>query len=368
MNMNMWSKGSIERPMVIAGPCSAETREQVLSTAKALKDTDLAYFRAGIWKPRTQPGDFEGVGIKGLAWMAEARDRYRVQICTEVAKPQHVEACLEYDVDAVWVGARSTTSPFVVQEIANSLRGTDIPVMVKNPVNPDVKLWLGAVERLNKAGISNVSGVHRGFSVYEQTDYRNRPHWQIVVDFKRARPEIPMLCDPSHIGGKRQFILQISQKAMDMNYDGLMIETHIDPESAWTNAAQQVTPEGLRSILDQLVIRSELACLGTEDRLARLRGEINDLDDELLKVLSRRMQVSGQIGEYKKINKMTILQSNRWQELLEDHLGKARRHSINASFISEMFKLIHQESIDIQEQVLSRKTNGHEIKVNSIIK
>lgn len=356
----MWNNGSIVRPTIIAGPCSAESREQVLSTAKALKDVNLGCYRAGIWKPRTQPGEFEGVGVKGLAWMAEARDRYGVRICTEVAKPQHVEACLEFDVDAVWIGARSTTSPFVVQELANALRGTDIPVMIKNPVNPDVRLWLGAVERLRKAGIARVSGIHRGFSVYEQTDYRNRPRWQIVVDFKRVCPDIPMLCDPSHIGGAREHILPISQKAMDMNYDGLMIETHIDPASALTDAAQQVTPEGLRSILDQIVIRSEVS-LGTEDRLARLRGEINDLDDELLKVLSRRMRVSGKIGEYKKVNKMTILQSSRWQELLTDHLDKAKMHNISESFISSVFKLIHQESIDIQENVLTRETKYQEV-------
>ena len=222
--------------ILIAGPCSAETREQVLNTAEAISHLNPTYYRAGIWKPRTQPGSFEGAGLPGLNWLCEVQREYNLQVCTEVARPAHVDACLEMGIDAVWIGARSTTSPFVVQELAESLRGVEIPVMVKNPVNPDLKLWLGAIDRLERAGVKHISAIHRGFSAYEQTDYRNRPRWQIVVDLKREQPDMPVICDPSHIAGSRDFIYRVSQKAFDMNYQGLMIETHVDPDNAWTDA------------------------------------------------------------------------------------------------------------------------------------
>ena len=342
----------MEEKILIAGPCSAESRDQVYNTAKQLKSLKPDYFRAGIWKPRTQPGDFEGAGLIGLSWLKEVREELGLPVITEVAKPAHVDACMEFGIDAVWIGARSTTSPFVVQELAEALRGTNVPVMVKNPVNPELSLWLGAINRLTRCGITDITAIHRGFSAYEQTDYRNRPRWQITVDLKRSIPEIPVVCDPSHIAGKSEFILKVSQKAFDMNYDGLMVETHIDPSNAWTDAKQQVSPAELEELLTRIVVRRENPS-DPSDELARLRSEINDLDEELLKVLARRMRVSDKIGRYKKDKNMTILQAKRWKELLSDHKKTAIKYEISEQFISSVFKLIHQESIDIQEAVLT---------------
>ena len=353
--MKSWNKKDIDKPLLIAGPCSAETREQVLAVAEQLKDQKVAYYRAGIWKPRTRPGAFEGAGSEGLAWLKEVKETYGMKITTEVANTQHVEECLKAGVDLLWIGARTTTSPFAVQEIAEALEGVDVPVLVKNPVNPDTKLWIGAIERLMKSGITEIGGIHRGFSVFEKKKYRNTPQWQIPVDLQQAFPDMPIICDPSHIGGQRDYIQEISQKAMDLNFDGLMIETHITPDEAWSDAAQQVTPQSLKEIVDSLVIRKVNPENVSMEELTELRSEINHLDDLLLEVLEKRMKISEKIGAYKMRNNMTILQKDRWESLLAKNVERASQFDISESFVKGMFKLIHQESINIQEEVFRRK-------------
>ena len=352
MSQSIIEKAIHDRPVVIAGPCSAETREQVVATARALADQNIDCYRAGLWKPRTRPGEFEGVGARGLDWLMEVRDRFGLRVCTEVATPQHVQECMRNNIDAVWIGARTTTSPFVVQELAEALRGLDIPVLVKNPVVADFKLWLGAIERLSRCGVKNIGAIHRGFKAYEETDYRNRPRWQIVIDLMSEHPELPIWCDPSHIAGSREHIPVVSQKAMDLSFHGLMVETHIDPDKALTDAAQQLTPDGLRALLSNLVIRSGNGTI-EHAPLQKLRQEINDLDDELIKVLARRMRVSQKIGDFKKNNNMTIYQAKRWDDLLASHIEFGERLGLTQDFTVRIFKAVHQESIDVQEKVLS---------------
>jgi len=351
----VFNKAKITRPLVIAGPCSAESEEQVLETAEGLKDMNVDYYRAGIWKPRTRPGAFEGIGVTALPWLQKVKKQTGLKICTEVASTAHVFECMKAGVDMVWIGARTTTSPFVVQEIAEALRGTDIPVVVKNPINPDLKLWIGAIERLQQCGISDIAALHRGFSIYEKIQYRNEPRWQIAIDLQKAFPDLVLLGDPSHIGGKHEYIQELSQKSMDLNFDGLMIETHRNPEEAWTDARQQVTPSRLGEILNGLVLRDERPEGVSIDELEQLRAEINIIDASILDTMAKRMEISKGIGNYKKSNNMMVLQKSRWNSLLDKNVQAAEKANLSADFVTKLFKLVHQESINIQEDILTKQ-------------
>lgn len=343
------------RPILIAGPCSAETREQVIEIAKQLSTDDrVTSYRAGIWKPRTRPGSFEGVGSIGLKWMQEAKEITGLPTTVEVAKAVHVEEALAHGVDMLWIGARTTVNPFAVQEIADALKGVDVPVLIKNPINPDLGLWIGAVERIAQAGIRSIGAIHRGFSNTGEKIFRNRPQWQIPIEFKERLPEIPMINDPSHICGNRHMIKGVSQKALDLNYDGLMIETHINPDEAWSDAKQQITPNALKQMLDDLTLRvydPEREHNDTE--LDRLRKEIDFVDDELLNLLANRMNIARSIGEYKKENNIMILQSNRWKDIQKKFTSRAENLDLSRNFISKVIKAIHDESIDQQEKINS---------------
>jgi len=343
-------------PLIAAGPCSAETEEQVLETAKALKHIGVQLFRAGIWKPRTMPGGFEGVGEPGLKWLRKVKEETGMQVATEVANATHVNLALKYGIDALWIGARTSANPFAVQEIADSLRGRNIAVMVKNPVNPDAALWQGAIQRFLDAGITNISAIHRGFSSYGFSEYRNPPHWQVAVELKQRMPQIPLICDPSHMGGKRELIESLSQKALDLNYDGLFIESHTTPDNALSDKKQQVTPEELLGILNNLVIREEkLVNTTSKNELDEFRKKIDIIDDELISILRERMKVAEEIGIYKKQNGMTILQQSRWGKILQRLNAKAEATGLGGGFLEEIFKSIHQESINHQERVMRRE-------------
>jgi chorismate mutase len=344
----------LDHPLVIAGPCSAETEEQVLRIAHELKDSDVNYFRAGIWKPRTRPGMFEGVGEIGLRWLKKVKEETGMKTCTEVANAAHVKLAIENDVDLLWIGARSTVSPFIMQEIADALQGTDKIVLVKNPVNPDLALWLGGIERLYKAGIKNLGAIHRGFSTYEKTKYRNIPEWQIAVEFQNKFPDLPLINDPSHITGNREMIFDVCQTALDLNFDGLMVETHFDPENAWSDAAQQVTPEKLKQIMKDLKIRKETNTEAEYQKsLDNLRAQINVADNQLVELLGKRMKVSDQIGALKKDKNVAVLQSKRWNEILGNMILEGESNGLSEEFILRMFKAIHQESINHQEKVIN---------------
>ena len=338
---------------LIAGPCSAETREQVLKTAEGLSSLPLDYYRAGIWKPRTRPGEFEGVGNEAIPWLQEVKSQFGLKISTEVAKAEHVEAVLKAGFDMIWIGARSTANPFTVQEIADALRGVDIPVMVKNPTNPDLKLWIGAIERVEKVGIKTISAIHRGFSVYEKTLYRNNPNWQIPIDLKQELPTIPLVCDPSHIGGRDYLLLEIAQRAFDLKYDGLMIETHCSPKDAWTDAKQQITPSDLRILLNSLTVRGRQEI--EEAEIIELRSQLTSKDEEIIRNLRERMDVSKLIGSYKKDRNIAILQNSQWEESLRKNLERAKNAALSPQFSNDLFRLIHQESIRIQAEILSEK-------------
>ncbi|QNM84450.1 bifunctional 3-deoxy-7-phosphoheptulonate synthase/chorismate mutase type II [Polaribacter pectinis] len=344
----------LDHPLVIAGPCSAETEEQVLKIAHELKDSDVSYFRAGIWKPRTRPGMFEGVGEIGLRWLKKVKEETGMKTCTEVANAAHVKLAIENDVDLLWIGARSTVSPFIMQEIADALQGTDKIVLVKNPVNPDLALWLGGIERLYTAGIKNLGAIHRGFSTYEKTKYRNTPEWQLAIEFQNKFPDLPLINDPSHITGNREMIQDVCQTALDLNFDGLMIETHFDPENAWSDAAQQVTPTKLKQIMEDLKIRKET---NTEadytNALDNLRAQINVADDQLIELLGKRMKVSDEIGALKKQKNVAVLQSKRWNEILGNMILEGESKGLSEEFVLKMFKAIHQESINHQEKVIN---------------
>lgn len=306
----------LKHPLVIAGPCSAETEEQVLKIAHELKDTDVSYFRAGIWKPRTRPGMFEGVGALGLKWLQKVKAETGMKICTEVANAAHVKLAIEHDVDLLWIGARSTVSPFIMQEIADALQGTDKPVLIKNPVNPDLALWLGGIERIYKAGVKNIGAIHRGFSTYEKSKFRNNPEWQLAIEFQNKFPDIPLINDPSHITGKRDMIFDVSQAALDLNFDGLMIETHYDPDNAWSDAAQQVTPSTLVQIMKDLKIRKETDTEAEYNKsLENLRAQIDVIDNQIIELLGKRMKSADGIGELKKSKNVAVLQSKRWNEI-----------------------------------------------------
>jgi chorismate mutase len=339
--------------ILIAGPCSAETREQVLLTAEGLSLRPLDYYRAGIWKPRTRPGEFEGVGSAAIPWLQDVKSQYGLKICTEVAKAEHVEAVLEAGFDMIWIGARSTANPFTVQEIADALKGVDIPVMVKNPTNPDLKLWIGAIERVEKAGIKSISAIHRGFSVYEKTLYRNNPNWQIPIDLKQELPLIPLICDPSHIGGRDYLLLEIAQRAFDLKYDGLMIETHCSPKDAWTDAKQQITPSDLGILLNSLTVRGRQEI--EEVEIIELRSQLTSKDEEIIRNLRERMDVSRLIGSYKKDRNIAILQNSQWEESLRKNLERAKNADLSPQFSNDLFRLIHQESIRIQAEILLDK-------------
>lgn len=341
-----------KRPMVIAGPCSAETEEQVLSTAHSIAAKGIKIFRAGIWKPRTKPGGFEGVGVVGLPWLKRVKEETGMYISTEVATAKHAYEALKAGVDILWIGARTTANPFAVQEIADALKGVDIPVLVKNPVNPDLELWIGALERIHNAGIKKLGAIHRGFSSYEKKIYRNIPQWHIPIELRRRIPELPILCDPSHIGGKRELIAPISQQAMDLNFNGLVIESHCNPECAWSDAAQQVTPDVLDYILNLLVIREGVQ--QTTENLNMLRKQIDECDNDLLEVLSKRMRIAREIGTYKKEHNMTVLQASRYNEILNKRGEQGETCAMSASFIKDVFESIHEESVRQQIEILNK--------------
>ncbi|MDP5231900.1 MAG: bifunctional 3-deoxy-7-phosphoheptulonate synthase/chorismate mutase type II [Cellulophaga sp.] len=344
----------LDHPLVIAGPCSAETEEQVLRIAHELKDTDVNYYRAGIWKPRTRPGMFEGVGALGLKWLQKVKAETGMKTCTEVANAAHVKLALEHDVDLLWIGARSTVSPFIMQEIADALAGTDKIVLVKNPVNPDLALWLGGIERLYTAGIKNLGAIHRGFSTYEKSKYRNIPEWQLAIEFQNKFPDLPLINDPSHITGNREMIFDVSQTALDLNFDGLMIETHFDPENAWSDAAQQVTPAKLIQIMRDLKIRKETDSEAEYNNdLSNLRAQIDVIDGQLIEMMGKRMKVSDGIGALKKQKNVAVLQSNRWNQILGAMILEGESKGLSEEFILKMFKAIHQESINHQEKIIN---------------
>jgi len=345
-----------KKPYLIAGPCSAETEDQVLQTAIRLKNThQIDLFRAGIWKPRTRPGSFEGIGTIGLSWLKKVKDQTGLPVSTEVAKASHVERCLEFGIDVLWIGARTTVNPFAVQEIADALKGVDIPVLIKNPINPDLALWLGGVERLQKAGINNLGAIHRGFSNAGEKIYRNRPQWQIPIDFKTAMPEIPILCDPSHICGRRDLLASVAQKSLNLNFDGLMIESHIRPDEAWSDAAQQITPEVYGLLIENLVIRHEQVDYEVKTELDRLRKQIDLIDDELIHILASRMHIAREIGLYKKNNGITILQSTRWKDILDKFINRGQENGLSEEFLARFIKAVHDESINQQQQIIEEK-------------
>jgi chorismate mutase len=344
----------LEHPLVVAGPCSAETEEQVLKIAHELKDTDVSYFRAGIWKPRTRPGNFEGVGALGLKWLQKVKEETGLKTATEVANATHVKLALEHDIDLLWIGARSTVSPFIVQEIADALNGTDKIVLVKNPVNPDLALWLGGIERLYSADIKKLGVIHRGFSTYEKTRYRNNPEWQIPIELQNRFPDLPLINDPSHITGKRDMVFSVSQTALDLNFDGLMIETHTDPDNAWSDAAQQVTPTALIKIMEDLKIRKSTDTEADyRAALTTLRTQIDVVDHQLIEMLGKRMKIADGIGTLKKEKNVAILQSRRWNEILGKMILEGVENNLSEEFVLKVFKAIHQESINHQQKIIS---------------
>lgn len=340
-----------KRPIVIAGPCSAETEEQVMNTATQLCKKGIKIFRAGVWKPRTKPGGFEGVGTLGLPWLKRVQEELGMLVSTEVATPKHVEACLESGIDILWIGARTTANPFAMQELADSLRGVDIPVLVKNPVNPDLELWIGALERINGARVKRMGAIHRGFSTYDKKLYRNLPMWHIPIELRRRIPNLPMFCDPSHIGGRRELIAPLCQQAMDLGFDGLVVESHCNPDAAWSDAAQQVTPEVLDFILDKLVIRN---ITQTTESLEALRRQIDEFDNNLLDLLSRRMRVCREIGQYKKEHNMTVVQTERYNEILDKRGAQGVLCGMDADFIKTIFEAIHEESVRQQMDIMNK--------------
>ena len=345
----------VKRPLIISGPCSAETEEQVVETIQRLAATGkVDMVRAGIWKPRTRPGSFEGIGTKGLPWLQLARKLTGLPMMVEVATAKQVEDALHFDIDVLWIGARTTVNPFSVQEVADALRGVDVPVLVKNPINPDLELWTGAVERVAKAGVKQIGLIHRGFSSYGNTEYRNAPMWHLAIEMKLRNPELPMINDPSHICGRRDILLDVAQKAIDLDYDGLMIESHIDPDKAWSDAKQQVTPERLGELLDAIIWRKE--DINSEEfhaALEKLRQQINHLDDELMQILGQRMKVAERIGEYKKNNNITILQTNRWNEILQRAFREGEKLGLSKEFITKYFDAVHMESINHQNKIMN---------------
>ena len=355
--MNMESESILlpgvdaRRPLIIAGPCSAETEEQVMNTARGLAAHGIKIFRAGIWKPRTKPGGFEGVGVEGLPWLKRVKTELGMYTAVEVATSKHVREALAHDVDILWIGARTSANPFAVQEIADALEGIDIPVFIKNPVNPDLDLWIGAIERIYNAGIRRIAAIHRGFSTYDKKIYRNLPQWHIPIELHRQMPNLPIICDPSHIGGKRELIAPLCQQAMDLNFDGLIIESHCNPDKAWSDAAQQVTPDVLDLILNNIVIRDMTQ---STESLNALRHQIDELDTSLLELLARRMRVSDEIGIYKKEHNMPILQAQRYDEILKNRIAQAIEMDMDGEFMKTVLVAIHEESVRHQQEIMKQ--------------
>jgi chorismate mutase len=349
-----------DQPLIISGPCSAESEDQVLKTAIAISSIpNVRIFRAGIWKPRTRPGLFEGVGIDGLKWLKQVRNQTGLLTTVEVANPEHVEAALKYDVDILWIGARTVVNPFSLQELANILKGVNIPVMIKNPVNPDLNLWIGALERINQAGIKRIAAIHRGFYFFDKTPYRNAPMWEIPIELKRLIPDLPVICDPSHIGGDRKLLQDIAQKALDLEMNGLMIESHIDPDNALTDPQQQITPAELSKLVKTLIVRKEKGTFEFESKLEVLRKEIDKIDAELINILSRRMGLIDEIGKYKRDHNITILQLKRWSNIVQDRLNTGVDSGLKKEFLQKLLEIVHIESIQRQAD-LYRKRNGFE--------
>lgn len=340
-----------ERPLVIAGPCSAESEEQVMTTARQLADKGCRMFRAGVWKPRTKPGGFEGHGETALPWLQNVKKATGMLVATEVATPEHVELALKYDIDILWVGARTSANPFAMQALADSLKGVDVPVLVKNPVNPDLELWIGALERINQAGITRLAAIHRGFSSYDKKIYRNLPMWQIPIELRRRFPSLPILCDPSHIGGTRELIAPLCQQAMDLGFDGLIVESHCSPDCAWSDAKQQVTPDVLDYILSLLVIRDEKV---TTEGIHTLRKQIDELDNQLIELLAKRMRVCREIGQYKKEHNMTVLQTSRYNEILDKRGAQGALCGMSSDFIRSVFEEVHEESVRQQMEIINQ--------------
>ncbi|MDP4211684.1 MAG: chorismate mutase [Bacteroidota bacterium] len=345
----------IKRPLIISGPCSAETEEQVMETAVQLQRTGkVDVMRAGIWKPRTRPGSFEGIGTKGLPWLQSARKVTGIPVAVEVATAKQVEDALHFEVDILWLGARTTVNPFSVQDVADALKGVDVPVLIKNPINPDIELWIGAVERVAKAGIKQIGLIHRGFSSYGNSEYRNAPMWHLAIEMKRRFPDMLFINDPSHICGRRDILLDVAQTAIDLDFDGLIIESHVDPDKAWSDAKQQVTPERLAEMLNSIRWRKEdVASEEYHAALEKLRQQINHLDDELMQIIGERMKISEKIGLYKKENNITILQTNRWNSILERAFKKGDKLGLSKEFITKYFDAVHMESINHQNKVMN---------------
>ena len=349
-----WGFFTLPRPMVIAGPCSAESEEQVLETARGLASWGIHMFRAGIWKPRTHPGCFEGVGVAGLKWLKKVKEETCMAVCTEVANEKHVYECLKYGVDMLWIGARTTANPFLMQEIADALQDTDVPVLVKNPINPDLELWIGALERLNQAGIKKLGVIHRGFSTTNSKPYRNAPGWQLAIELRARFPELPFFADPSHMGGSRKYLQELSQRAMDLGLEGLMIESHCNPDVALSDAKQQLTPTDLRTLIESLIIREKDSVdQDYREGIEQLRAQIDILDENLLNTLGSRMDVSQKIGTYKRDHNVAILQMARWDEIMDEMKKNARVHGLSEKFIEAVFNAIHEESVRIQNEVLA---------------
>lgn len=349
--LNLTGIDTTKRPLVIAGPCSAETEEQVMTTAHQLANKGIKIFRAGIWKPRTKPGGFEGKGEEALPWMTRVKEETGMLISTEVATPKHVESALKAGIDILWIGARTSANPFAMQELADSLRGIDIPVLVKNPVNPDLELWIGALERINGAGITRLGAIHRGFSSIDQKIYRNAPMWHIPIELHRRYPQLPIICDPSHIGGRRDLIAPLCQQAMDMGFAGLIVESHCNPDTAWSDAKQQVMPDVLDFILDRLVIRESVELT---ESLAALRKQIDELDNELITLLTKRMRVSREIATYKKEHNMAVVQTGRYSEILEKRGAQGQLCGMDAEFVKKIFEAIHEESVRQQTELINK--------------
>ena len=353
-----WGMFTEPRPSVIAGPCSAETVEQIMETAKGLKELGINVFRAGIWKPRTHPGSFEGIGTEGLGWLQQIKKEYGLKVSTEVASEKHVYECIKFGVDLVWLGARTTANPFLVQEIADALKGTDIPVLVKNPVNPDLDLWIVALERLNRAGVKKLGVIHRGFSTFEKIKYRNDPQWQVAIELRSRYPELPFFVDPSHLGGSKDYIREISQRSLDLGFEGLMIESHCNPSCAWSDAKQQLTPPELSDLLyNQITVRdADSDSPQWKENIDQLRAKIDVIDENLLYTLASRMKVSRQIGQYKKDNNIAILQTSRWDAILAKVVEKGKEYDLPEKFLTAVFNAIHEASVEVQNEIISDRS------------
>ena len=354
-----WGMFTLPRPSVVAGPCSAESEEQVMETAKGLKELGINVFRAGIWKPRTHPGCFEGIGAEGLKWLQRVKKEYGLKVSTEVASEKHVYECLKHGVDMVWIGARTTANPFLVQEIADALKGTDIPVLVKNPVNADLDLWIGALERLNNAGIRKLGVIHRGFSTFDKIKYRNDPQWQKAIELHSRYPEVPFFVDPSHLAGHKDYILEVSQRSLDLGFEGLMIESHCNPSVALSDAKQQLTPCELKDLLyDQIVVRdADSDAQEWKDNIHQLRAKIDVIDENIAYALGSRMKISRQIGEYKKNNNIAILQTSRWDALIAKVVERGKEHGLPEKLVVDVFNAIHEASVEVQNEIISDKTS-----------